>query len=229
MNRQRGVSLPWTATIRANRLCRPDLSALRDFVADPEWWRRYQEAGVAGRSDRSRRPLTSPGRKVFASEGSRIIALRRDCKRGIKRLRIELIRLHGLRISADTNHEVVCRQGLNRLKRPRLVRKGRKRYSRPVPGDRVQMDVCGIGPGLTQYTAMDDRARCQVLGLARRKSATSTLAFLDQMVEEIPCRAKGSRGIAARNSSPARCRTGCTTGASSSARSGRGRRTSTAS
>ena len=53
-----------------------------------------------------------------------------------------LIRLHGLRLSIDTIHKGLCRHGLNRLKRPRLVRKGRKRYARPIPGDRVQMDVC---------------------------------------------------------------------------------------
>ncbi|MBJ3778270.1 hypothetical protein JCR33_21400 [Acuticoccus sp. 2012] len=51
---------------------------------------------------------------------------------------------------------MLCRFDLNRLKRRRLVRKGRKRYSRPLPGDRVQMDVYTIGPRRSQYTAIDD-------------------------------------------------------------------------
>ncbi|MEX6509253.1 DDE-type integrase/transposase/recombinase [Jiella sp. M17.18] len=75
---------------------------------------------------------------------------------------------------------------MNRLKRQRLMRKGRKRYSGPIPGDRVHMDVCKIAPRLYQYTAIDDRSRCQVIGLFRSRSAKSTLAFLDQLVEEMP-------------------------------------------
>lgn len=115
-----------------------------------------------------------------------IVDLRRERKLGIKRLRNELIRLHGLRLSVDTVHKVLYRHGLNRLTRPRLIRKGTRRYSRPLPGDRVQMDVCKIGPQLYQYTAIDDCSRYQVIGLFPSRSAKSTLAFLDQLVEEMP-------------------------------------------
>ena len=107
-------------------------------------------------------------------------------KLGIKRLRNELIRLHGLRLSVDTVHKVICRHGLNRLTRPRLIRKGTRRYSRSLPGDRVQTEVCKIGPRLYQYTAIDDCSRYQVIGIFRSRSAKSTLAFLDQLVEEMP-------------------------------------------
>lgn len=82
---------------------------------------------------------------------------------------------------------MLCRHGLNHLKRPKLDRKIRyKRYSRPLPGDRVQMDVCKIAPRLYQYTAIDDCSRYQVVAVFPRKSAASTLAFLDQVVEEMP-------------------------------------------
>ena len=151
-----------------------------------KWWRRYRAEGEAGLADRSRRPLNSPGRRVHALLEQLIIKLRRGRKLGIKRLRIELRRLHGIRLAIATIHKVLCRHGLNRLKRSRLVRKRWKRYSRPIPGDRVQMDVCKIGPGLYQYTAIDDCSRYQVVGLFPNKSATSTLAFLDQVVEEMP-------------------------------------------
>lgn len=152
-----------------------------------KWWHRYRAAGIAGLAERSRRPLRSPGRKVLDVEEERILTLRRGRKLGIKRLRNELRRLHGLRLSVDTIHKVLCRHDLNRLHRPRFIRKrGHKRYSRPVPGDRVQMDVCKIGPRLYQYTAIDDCSRYQVVGLFRRKTATSTLAFLEQVVEEMP-------------------------------------------
>lgn len=152
-----------------------------------KWWRRYQSEGEAGLRDRSRRPLRSPARRVGKAEEERIISLRRSRKLGIKRLRNELYRLDGLHLALDTVHKVLCRHGLNRLKRPKLIRKaGSKRYARPIPGDRVQMDVCKIGPRLYQYTAIDDCSRYQVVGLFPSRSAKSTLAFLEQVVEEMP-------------------------------------------
>jgi len=152
-----------------------------------KWWRRYQIEGEAGLRDRSRRPRRSPARRVGQAEEERIISLRRSRKLGIKRLRNELYRLDGLHLALDTIHKVLCRHGLNRIKRPKLSRKaGGKRYARPIPGDRVQMDVCKIAPKLYQYTAIDDCSRYQVVAVFPRKSATSTLAFLDQVVEEMP-------------------------------------------
>ena len=61
-----------------------------------------------------------------------------------------------------------------------------KRYSRPVPGDRVQLDSCKIRPGLWQFTAIDDCSRYLVAGLAPRRSAAAALTFIEQMFEEMP-------------------------------------------
>lgn len=61
-----------------------------------------------------------------------------------------------------------------------------KRYSRPVPGDRVQMDTCKIAPGLYQFTAIDDCSRFLVVHLAPRRSAAGTLTLLDRVFEEMP-------------------------------------------
>src|SRR3712207_1045793 len=121
-----------------------------------KWWRRYRAEGEAGLGDRSRRPHGSPSRKVFAEQEALILGLRRERRLGIKRLRSELARRHGLRLALDTIHKVLVRHGENRLERPRLKRKGTRRYSRPVPGDRVQMDTCKIAPGLYRYTAIDE-------------------------------------------------------------------------
>jgi transposase len=87
-------------------------------------------------------------RRIFAEQEALILELRRTRQLGIKQLRNELLRDHGLRLSLDTLHRVLAKHGEHRLKRPRLVRKSTKRYSRPVPGDRVQMDVCKIAPAL---------------------------------------------------------------------------------
>jgi transposase InsO family protein len=151
-----------------------------------KWRRRYRAEGLAGLEARSHRPHRSPGRKVFAEQEALILRLRRERRLGIKMLRNELARRHGLELALDTIHKVLVRHGENRLKRPRLKRKGTKRYSRPVPGDRVQMDTCKIRPGLYQYTAIDDCSRWQVLGLYPRRTAANTRDFLEHVLEEMP-------------------------------------------
>jgi transposase InsO family protein len=151
-----------------------------------KWWRRYQAEGEAGLQGRSKRPHRSPQRKVFEREEALVLQLRRERKLGIKQLAHELHREHGLRLAPDTVRQVLVRHGENRLKRPRLRRKGTRRYTRPVPGDRVQMDSCKIAPGLYQFTAIDDCTRFQVLGLYRRRDAASTLDFLDRVQAGMP-------------------------------------------
>ena len=66
------------------------------------------------------------------------------------------------------------RHNLNVLPKRKRVRHKPKRYSRPVPGDRVQMDTCQIRPGLCQP------------GIRRRSAAAATLTFLDRVLEEMP-------------------------------------------
>ena len=93
-----------------------------------------------------------------------ICSLRRERRFGSKRLRNELLRLPE--------------------RRPR--RHHGRRYSRPIPGDRVQMDVCKIGPGCYQYTAIDDCSGYAVVSLYDRRTAKNTLRLLDKVVEEMP-------------------------------------------
>jgi transposase len=150
------------------------------------WLRRYDADCNAGLAERSRRPRQSPARKVGESEAELIVRLRRERRLGVKRLRIELERLHGLRLAASTLHKVLARHGLSALPRKRRVRHVPKRYSRPVPGERVQLDSCRIRPGLWQFTAIDDCSRYLVAALAPRRSAAAALTFLEQMFEEMP-------------------------------------------
>ena len=53
-------------------------------------------------------------------------------------------RLHGVRLSAATVHKVLVQHELNVLPTRKRARHKPKRYKRPVPGDRVQMDTCKI-------------------------------------------------------------------------------------
>jgi transposase InsO family protein len=94
--------------------------------------------------------------------------------------------------------------GQKPLQASRRLRKGKKRYQKEVPGERVQMDVCKIAPllytelALTRYTratqflhytAIDDCTRVKVVALVAlypNKKAHSTLAFLEQVIETFP-------------------------------------------
>src|SRR5918993_3594412 len=67
-----------------------------------KWWRRYRAEGEAGLEMRSRRPHRSPHRKVLEREEALILRLRRERRLGIKRLRDEPIRRHGLELALDT-------------------------------------------------------------------------------------------------------------------------------
>lgn len=181
------LRLKWIAAYRelgdAGAVCR------RFGVSRPtlrKWLGRYDAEGEAGLLERSRRPRRSPARKVGPAEEELILGLRRERRLGAKRLRIELHRLHGVRLSASVIHKVLVRHGLGALPRRGRPRHKPKRYSRPVPGDRVQIDNCKIRPGLWQFTAVDDRSRYLVAGLARRPSAAAALAFLDQLLDEVP-------------------------------------------
>lgn len=162
------------------RRCGISLPTLR------KWWRRYQTLGQAGLVEHSRAPLRPASCKVSLETEALILDLRRTRGLGVKRLRNEFIRQHALALSLDTIHRVLVRNGVQHLEQGRLRRKGVRQYSRPIPGDRVQMDVCKIAPGIYQYTAIDDCSRYKVLGVYPRRNAKSTLSFLERVVEEMP-------------------------------------------
>jgi len=129
-----------------------------------KWWVRYQEKGIDGLQEESRRPKSSPSQKVQSVHEQLISDLRKR-KLGHRRIQNELNRLHNISLSTATIHKVLARLNNQYLKHKRTFRKHVIRYSRPVPGDRVQMDVCKIAPGIYQYTAIDDCSRYKVLRL----------------------------------------------------------------
>jgi transposase InsO family protein len=61
-----------------------------------------------------------------------------------------------------------------------------KRYSRPVPAGRVQLDTCKAGPNVYQYTAIDDGTRCKALRIYKRRTVDNTLDFLEKAIGQMP-------------------------------------------
>jgi len=150
-----------------------------------KWWIRYQEKGIDGLQEESRRPKSSPAQKVQSVHEQLISDLRKR-KLGHRRIQNELNRLHNISLSTATIHKVLARLNKQYLKHKRTFRKHAIRYSRPVPGDRVQMDVRKIAPGIYQYTAIDDCSRYKVLRLYSRRTANNTMDFFDAVIEEMP-------------------------------------------
>ncbi len=150
-----------------------------------KWVRRYREAGEASLISRSRRPARSPARRVFERERALILSLRGERKLGARRIQSELRRHHNLSLSLDSIHKVLVTNHMPPLVRA-ARRKTRHRYARLIPGDRVQLDTCKIAPGCYQYTAVDDCTRYRVLAVFPRRTAASTLVFLERVIEEMP-------------------------------------------
>lgn len=150
-----------------------------------KWVKRYQQQGLEGLQELSRRPQNSPSTKVTSLEEGWILSLRKERNLGARRIQNELFRLHECHLSLATIHKVLRRNDVKPLKRPKR-KLGPKRYSRPIPGERVQMDTMKLAPGLYQYTAVDDCTRYRVIGLYKRRTAANTLDFLERLCEEMP-------------------------------------------
>jgi transposase-like protein len=73
-----------------------------------KWWRRYQEAGMAGLEDRSSRPRRCPS-KTSPKVERRVVALRRRDQVGPARLASRV------GIPASTLHRILQRHGVSRL------------------------------------------------------------------------------------------------------------------
>jgi transposase len=101
-----------------------------------KWVRRRAEQGLPGLESRSRRPKTSPRQKILPEHETQILQFRSERKLGARRIQAELRRNHNLSFSLVTIHKVLKRHAVGPLVRLRRHAKP-KRYSRPIPGDRV--------------------------------------------------------------------------------------------
>jgi transposase InsO family protein len=150
-----------------------------------KWWQRYQEHGIDGLKSQSKRPFRSPHAKVNDAHEQMILALRTQRNLGARRIQSELLRQHELSLGLATIHKVLKRHEVKPLIKQRK-KSDFIRYTRPLPGDRVQMDTCKIAPNLYQYTSIDDCTRYRVLRLYPRRTASHTLDFIECVVDEMP-------------------------------------------
>lgn len=152
------------------------------------WWRRYQQEGTAGLTDRSSRPHRSP--RALPRVRRRQITRRRQG--GWSSLRIA----RDLQLPLPTVVHVQRRLGLAR--RPRPAAPPVHRYERALPGELVHLDIQKLGRfrrvghrihgdhgrrsrgsgSEFLHIAIDDRTRLAYAALFPDETAVSAAAFL---------------------------------------------------
>jgi transposase InsO family protein len=160
------------------------------------WKRRYDAHGLDGLRDRSHRPHVSPGTTRTEVVG-KIIYLRQHYHFGPAKIAMYLARYHDISISQSGVWRILKRLDLNRLPASqRYKRHDRRwrRYEKPLPGHRVQLDVKFIAPlpgsrrKHYQFTAIDDCTRLRVLRIYPQLNQKIAIQFADYVLERLPFR-----------------------------------------
>lgn len=161
-----------------------------------KWRNRYEEQGLEGLRDRSSRPHTHPN-ATSAEVVGKIMYLRQHYHFGPHKIAMYLKRYHDITMSPSGVWRVLNRLGMNRLpssQRHKSHQKRWKRYEKPQPGHRVQMDVKFITPigaagrKFYQFTAIDDCTRLRVLKIYPRCNQKTAIQFLDYLLARLPFR-----------------------------------------
>src|ERR1700748_2344486 len=161
------------------------------------WLRRYQEQGIDGLRDLSRRPHHSPNATHVDVVG-KILYLRQNYHFGPGKIAMYLKRYHDVEVSNSGVWRILKRLDLNRLPASqRYKRHDRKwkRYEKPMPGHAVQVDVKFIAPLSSssrkkyyQFTAIDDCTRLRVLRIYDRLNPKTAIQFADFLLDKFPFR-----------------------------------------
>lgn len=119
-----------------------------------KWFRRYEELGLEGLRDTSRRPHSSPNETKTKVVG-KIIYLRKHYHFGPHRIAMYLKRYHDIQISPSGVWRILKRLDMSRLPASQRHKRNAdrwKRYEKPLPGHRVpgRCEVHRPAEGLTQ-------------------------------------------------------------------------------
>ena len=160
------------------------------------WKKAYDREGKAGLL-RKQPVAKSHPRQIPAEFVEKILYLRTTYHLGPQRIAWYLERYHGFKTSCSSVYRTLKRNGIGRLPRnaPRRAIHTR-RYAKQVPGHHIQIDVkflalttaAGRKIRRYQYTAIDDATRIRALKIYRRHNQTSSIDFIDYVVEKFPFR-----------------------------------------
>ncbi len=161
-----------------------------------KWLWRYEEGGLDALRDRSSRPHESPRTTQIEIVG-KVVYLRETYHFGPHKIAMYLKRYHDITLSPSGIWRILKRLDMSRLPssgRYRRQKERWKRYEKPEPGHRVQIDVKFIAPRpgsrrkFYQFTAIDDCTRLRVLRIYERLNQKTAIQFLDYVLEKLPFR-----------------------------------------
>lgn len=160
------------------------------------WYGRYQKEGEIGLKDRSRRPLHSP-RATQTEIVAKIVYLRENYHFGGKKIKMYLKRYHDIDLSTSGIWRILKRLNINRLPNNMGYKRHAdrwKRYEKPQPGHRIQVDVKFLEriPNTRkryyQYTAIDDCTRLRIMKIYEKINQQSSIQFIDYLLSRLPFR-----------------------------------------
>jgi transposase len=162
------------------------------------WHERYKKYGEEGLKDRFRWPIHSPhGTKPEII--AKIIYLRQTYHFGPWKIQMYLKRYHDIHVSSSGVWRILKRLNMNCLPYNQRYKKHKerwKRYEKPEPGHRIQVDVKFLEkiPGSRrryyQYTAIDDCTRLRVLKIYQRCNQRISIQFIDYVLSRLPFRSE---------------------------------------
>lgn len=147
------------------------------------WYNRYKRLGSEGLKDIPQTPKSFGNQRITEADVKRILELRKSHKWGPQRISPHFLREYGRSISKSTLWRILKKYHVKPIIRYRRKRTY-TRYSKSLPGDRVQIDVTKVAPGKYQFTAIDDCTRLRVLRIYPRKTAQYAIQFLWEMLDD---------------------------------------------
>jgi len=148
------------------------------------WINRYKQNGLEGLQDCSRKPHKLAKIKVSEDLEQLVLDIRKEYKLGPLAINTHLLREYNIKLSTSTIWRLLQRNSVKPLKRYKPTKKS-IRYNRPIPGDRVQIDVMKVRKNCYQFTAIDDCTRLRVLKLYDNKKAASSVDFLGHVLDNM--------------------------------------------
>ena len=128
---------------------------------------------------------------------SKILYLRQKYHFGPGRIADYLQRFHQVRIACSSVHRILGKHDMSRLpanQKHQPHHKRWRRYEKPQPGHRLQLDVKFLeripttGKRLYQFTAIDDCTRIRVLKVYDACNQRTAIRFLDELRHRLPFR-----------------------------------------
>lgn len=155
------------------------------------WYHRYMSLGINGLKDKSSRPHKIK-RWLPKDIRDTIIQLRLQRKYGPDRMAYYIRQKYNWFVSSQTIWRLYKEHGLNRLKYKKNWQRYPQRYSKDIPGDRVQIDVKFIdklaftGKKYYQFTAIDDCTRFRVMRIYDHNNVNNASDFINQVKKALP-------------------------------------------